>query len=75
MDNNVPRRGARIVTARLWEVGVPCMVWPAMSSDLNPMEDVLDQLNQRLDDCTLSPSDLAEQHMALVEEWYVRFMR
>uniref|UniRef100_A0A3P9KBP0 Uncharacterized protein n=1 Tax=Oryzias latipes TaxID=8090 RepID=A0A3P9KBP0_ORYLA len=47
MDNNVPRH-----------VGVPCMVWPAMSSDLNPREDVLDH-------------DLAEQHMALVEEWYI----
>ncbi|XP_040889325.1 chitinase-3-like protein 1 [Toxotes jaculatrix] len=38
MDDNAPPHHARIVTARLQEVGVPHMIWPAMSPDLNPIE-------------------------------------
>uniref|UniRef100_A0A3B5A889 Tc1-like transposase DDE domain-containing protein n=1 Tax=Stegastes partitus TaxID=144197 RepID=A0A3B5A889_9TELE len=57
-----------IVTTRLQEVGVPHMVWPAMSPDLNPIEHVWDQLKQRLDDRTPPLRDLAELRVALVEE-------
>ena len=69
MDDNAPPHRARIVTARLQEVGVPHMVWPAMSPDLNSIEHVWDQLKQRLDDHTPPPQDLAKLRVALVEEW------
>uniref|UniRef100_A0A3B3HGF5 Tc1-like transposase DDE domain-containing protein n=1 Tax=Oryzias latipes TaxID=8090 RepID=A0A3B3HGF5_ORYLA len=40
-----------------------------MTPDLNPIEDVWDQLKQRLDNRSPPPSDLAELCIALVEEW------
>uniref|UniRef100_A0A3P9K2F4 Tc1-like transposase DDE domain-containing protein n=1 Tax=Oryzias latipes TaxID=8090 RepID=A0A3P9K2F4_ORYLA len=42
---------------------------PSMSSDLNPIEHIWDQRKQTLEDRTPPPSDLAELHLALVEEW------
>uniref|UniRef100_A0A3P9MR87 Transposase Tc1-like domain-containing protein n=1 Tax=Oryzias latipes TaxID=8090 RepID=A0A3P9MR87_ORYLA len=51
------------------EVRVPHMVQPAMTPDLNPIEQVWDQLKQRLGDRTPPPSDLVELHVVLVEEW------
>uniref|UniRef100_A0A3P9I187 Tc1-like transposase DDE domain-containing protein n=1 Tax=Oryzias latipes TaxID=8090 RepID=A0A3P9I187_ORYLA len=69
MDDNAPLHGARIITAGLQEVRVPHMVQPPMTPDLNPMEQVWDQLKQRLDDRTPPPNDLVELHVVLVEEW------
>uniref|UniRef100_A0A3P9LEX0 Tc1-like transposase DDE domain-containing protein n=1 Tax=Oryzias latipes TaxID=8090 RepID=A0A3P9LEX0_ORYLA len=41
----------------------------SMTSDLNPLQQVWDQLTQRLEDRTPPQNDLAELHAALVEEW------
>uniref|UniRef100_A0A3B3HHM7 Tc1-like transposase DDE domain-containing protein n=1 Tax=Oryzias latipes TaxID=8090 RepID=A0A3B3HHM7_ORYLA len=40
MDDNAPPHGARIATTQLQEVGVPHMVRPAMTPDLNRIEHV-----------------------------------
>uniref|UniRef100_A0A3B3HSM6 Tc1-like transposase DDE domain-containing protein n=1 Tax=Oryzias latipes TaxID=8090 RepID=A0A3B3HSM6_ORYLA len=68
MDSHAPSHNARIVTAGLQEVSMPHMILPAINPDLNPIEPC-DQPKQRLDDPTPHPSDLAELHVALVEEW------
>uniref|UniRef100_A0A3P9HCV1 Tc1-like transposase DDE domain-containing protein n=1 Tax=Oryzias latipes TaxID=8090 RepID=A0A3P9HCV1_ORYLA len=52
MDDNAPPHGARIVAAGLQDVREPHMVWPTVSPDLNPIEDIWKPLKQRLDDCT-----------------------
>uniref|UniRef100_A0A3P9HIP8 Uncharacterized protein n=1 Tax=Oryzias latipes TaxID=8090 RepID=A0A3P9HIP8_ORYLA len=41
----------------------------SMTSDLNPLQQVWDQLTQRLEDRSPPQNDLAELHAALVEEW------
>uniref|UniRef100_A0AAY4F120 Tc1-like transposase DDE domain-containing protein n=1 Tax=Denticeps clupeoides TaxID=299321 RepID=A0AAY4F120_9TELE len=51
-----------------YEVGVPHMVWPSMSPNLNPIEHVWDHLKQRLKDRTPPPRDLSELRVALMEE-------
>uniref|UniRef100_A0A3P9GY33 Tc1-like transposase DDE domain-containing protein n=1 Tax=Oryzias latipes TaxID=8090 RepID=A0A3P9GY33_ORYLA len=53
----------------LIKVGVRHIVWPAMTSNLTPKDTVWNQLKQRLDDRTPTPSDLAELHVSFVEEW------
>uniref|UniRef100_A0A8C5E387 Tc1-like transposase DDE domain-containing protein n=1 Tax=Gouania willdenowi TaxID=441366 RepID=A0A8C5E387_GOUWI len=68
VDDNAQPHRTRIVTARLQEIGVPHMVWPAMSLDLNLIDHIWDQLKQRLHARSPPPRDLAELHVALVTE-------
>uniref|UniRef100_A0A3P9JQ21 Tc1-like transposase DDE domain-containing protein n=1 Tax=Oryzias latipes TaxID=8090 RepID=A0A3P9JQ21_ORYLA len=44
MDDDAPPHGARIVTAGLQEVGVAFMVQPAMTPDLNPIQQLYVEL-------------------------------
>lgn len=69
IDDNAPPHHARIVTARLQEVGVPGKVWPIIYPDLSPVEHVWNKLKQRLDGRILPQRDLADLRVALVEKW------
>uniref|UniRef100_A0A8C8DUF1 Tc1-like transposase DDE domain-containing protein n=1 Tax=Oryzias sinensis TaxID=183150 RepID=A0A8C8DUF1_9TELE len=57
MDDNAPPHCTGIVTARIQEIRVSHMVWPAMTPDLNSIE-YMDKLKQRLNDHTPPQSDL-----------------
>lgn len=46
MDYNAPAHRGRIIREQLLEAGVPQMQWPALSLDLNPIENLWDQLSR-----------------------------
>ncbi len=54
---------------RLLEAGVPQMEWPALSPDLNPMENLWDQLSCHVEGRNPAPQNLSDLRAALQEEW------
>ena len=69
MDDNAPPHRANIVRARIQEVGLCHMEWPALSPDLNLLEHGWDQLKRRLQARARQPRYLPELRVAVVEEW------
>uniref|UniRef100_A0A667WIZ3 Tc1-like transposase DDE domain-containing protein n=1 Tax=Myripristis murdjan TaxID=586833 RepID=A0A667WIZ3_9TELE len=49
--------------------GVPQMEWPALSPDLNPIENQWDQLSRRVEARSSLPQNLNVLRAALQEEW------
>uniref|UniRef100_A0A3Q3KU73 Tc1-like transposase DDE domain-containing protein n=1 Tax=Mastacembelus armatus TaxID=205130 RepID=A0A3Q3KU73_9TELE len=48
---------------------LPQMEWPALSPDLNPIENLWDQLSRRVEGCNPAPQNLNDLRAALQEEW------
>lgn len=48
---------------------IDTITWPAMSSDMNPIEHVWDYIGQRLNHRNPQCQNLAELRTAMVEEW------
>ncbi|KAJ8362960.1 hypothetical protein SKAU_G00117910 [Synaphobranchus kaupii] len=69
MDDNAPAHRGRIIRERLLETGVPQMEWPALSPDLNPIENLWDQLTHRVEARNSVPQNLNDLRAALQEEW------
>ena len=51
------------------EFGVDDLNWPAQSPDLNPIEHVWDELEQRLRARPSCPTSVCDLTNALLEEW------
>ena len=68
-DDNAPPHRARIVNAVLHQENINHMDWPAKSPDLNPIENLWDDLKRRVSNRPHSPHTVAELCVALVEEW------
>uniref|UniRef100_A0A673MIV3 Tc1-like transposase DDE domain-containing protein n=1 Tax=Sinocyclocheilus rhinocerous TaxID=307959 RepID=A0A673MIV3_9TELE len=60
MDDNAPAHRGRIIRERLLEAGVPRMEWPALSPDLNPIEN--HQLSRRVEGPTNLPWLPLQEH-------------
>lgn len=67
-DNARPHR-ARVVTDFLQQVGVNTMDWPACSPDLNPIENLWDELDRRLRTNHPPPRDANHLFQLLEAEW------
>ena len=60
---------ACIANAVLRELDIQEMEWPAVSPDLNPIEDVWDRLNRSIRGRPVPPQTLQDLEQALIEEW------
>uniref|UniRef100_A0A3Q3VQP0 Tc1-like transposase DDE domain-containing protein n=1 Tax=Mola mola TaxID=94237 RepID=A0A3Q3VQP0_MOLML len=69
MGDNAPAHRGRIIRERLLEAGLPKMKWPALSPDVNPKENLWDQLSRHKEGCNPAPQNLNDLRAALQEEW------
>ena len=69
MDDNAPAHRGHIIREGLLETGIPQMEWPALSPDLNPIENLWDQLSRRVEARNSAPQNLNDLRAALQEEW------
>jgi len=69
MDNNAPAHRGRIIRERLLEAEVPQMEWPVLSPDLNPTENLRDQLSRLVEARNSVPQNLNDLRPALQEDW------
>ena len=51
------------------EEGIECMEWPAKSPDLNPIENLWDQLGRKVSAHTVPNTTLAELSQFVLQEW------
>uniref|UniRef100_A0A8C5HZ72 Tc1-like transposase DDE domain-containing protein n=1 Tax=Gouania willdenowi TaxID=441366 RepID=A0A8C5HZ72_GOUWI len=58
-----------IIREWLLETGSPQMEWPALSADLNPIENLWDQLNRYVEPSNPLPQNLNYLSAALQEQW------
>ncbi|GFW73567.1 transposable element Tcb1 transposase [Trichonephila clavipes] len=69
MDDNARPHRADIVDDYLKSEGISHMAWPAYSPDLNPIENLWDDLNHAVSSRFPPPATLIELETALHEEW------
>ena len=69
MDDNARPHRARIITTFLEEHEIQRMEWPAMSPDLNPIENIWGMLGTRVRARNPAPYNVATLTAALQEEW------
>ncbi len=67
-DNARPHR-ARMIQHFLADRGVEHMEWPAMSPDMNPIENLWAELTRQIDNLDQQPPSVRELQQAIVTEW------
>ena len=69
MDDNAPAHRDHIIRKRLLETGIPQMEWPALSPDLNPIENPWGQLSRRVETHNSVPQSFNDMRATLQKEW------
>jgi transposase len=69
MDDNARPHRSRAVTAYLQSEAVTSVPWPAMSPDLNPIEDIWDMLGRRMHAREPPVQNIRQVEAALHCEW------
>jgi transposase len=72
MDDNVLSHRSRAVTAYLQSEAVTSVPWPAMSSNLNPIEHIWDMLGRRIQARKPPVQNIRQLEAALHREWLQR---
>lgn len=68
-QDNARPHVAQLTTQFLADNNVQTIPWPAMSSDMNPIEHLWDELDRRLRQRDVAPANLRQLSLALREEW------
>jgi len=69
-DNARPHR-ARTVVNLMETEGVKHMEWPAVSPNMNPIEDMWSEVTRTVDASANQPTNLAELRQAVIDAWQV----
>ena len=69
MDDNAPAHRARLVQNALIQNNVVRMEWPALSPDLNPIENLWSILGGMIHSCDNLVTTVQELTDALIQEW------
>ena len=69
MDINARPHHSRAVTAYLQSEAVTSVLWPSMSPDLNPIEDIWDMLGRLIQAREPPVQNLCQLEAALHREW------
>jgi len=69
MDGNAIPHRTRIVSDYLRQESIDSIPWPAMSSDVNPIEHLWDDIGRKINDQVPACQNLQELRDALVQEW------
>lgn len=69
MHDNARCHTASVTRQFLQEVQIETMMWPALSPDLNCIENLWDELKRRVRARDTAPSSIVELKTALEEEW------
>ena len=69
-DDNAPAHRARTITNNLEQQGVEHLEWPAVSPDMNPIENVWAEMTHYMNNLDVGPTNLLELRQVIDDAWH-----